>query len=359
MNRKGGLDMKHKLGIIGYGGMGDWHYRSVRDLIADIEVKGIYDIREEACIKAKENHLYVYNSLDELLKDEEIDMVTIAVPNNFHKEYSIQCLRHGKNVICEKPVTMNGNELREIIEVAKETEKLFTIHHNRRWDKDYKIVKEIFDHNLIGKPYFIESRVQGSGQMLHGWRGYKENGGGMLYDWGVHLLDQLLQLIDSPVISVTPHLIQLFNNEVDDNFKVIILFENGISALVEVATNCFSNQPRWHICGSDGTAVIHNWECEGEIVKLANKEVLKWENDIVYTAAGPTRTMAPRPDYTKQILPLPEIETSWTDFYHNVIDVLEEKADLIVKPEQVLRVMTLIDFIFATVEEGMPSNCRL
>jgi scyllo-inositol 2-dehydrogenase (NADP+) len=351
--------MKHKLAIIGYGGMGGWHHQSIVKSIPNLMVKGVYDLREEACEKARNNGLYVYRQLEELLQDQEIDLVTIAVPNNFHKDYSISCLRAGKNVICEKPVTMNSNELREIMRVAKETGKLFTIHQNRRWDRDYKIIKQLFRDGSIGKPYFIESRVQGSGQMLHGWRGYKINGGGMLYDWGIHLFDQLLDLIDSPIVSVAPHLVQLFNQEVDDNFKVLLTFENGMSALVEVATNCFVNHPRWHICGSEGTVVIRDWECNGEIVTLANKEVLKWEDDIVYTAAGPTRTMAPRPDYTKKSISLPQIETSWTDFYNNIMEVLDHKAELIVTPEQALRVMTLIDLVFLAANEGKPVSCRI
>ncbi len=351
--------MGHKLAIIGYGGMGDWHYRSVTDSIDSAMVKGILDIREEACRKAEENGLHVYQSLEELVRDPEIDLVTIAVPNDFHKDYSIACLRGGKNVVCEKPVTMNAEELKEIIAVAKETGKLFTIHQNRRWDRDYRIIKQLYQDGTIGKPYFIESRVQGSGQMLHGWRGHKVNGGGMVYDWGVHLFDQLLNLIDSPVVSIAPHLVYLFNHEVDDNFKVLLTFENGISALVEVATNCFINQPRWHMCGSEGTVVIKDWECNGEVVSLANKDALKWENDIVYTAAGPTRTMAPRPDETKKFSPLPQVETSWSEFYNNIVNVLDGKAELIVKPEQALRVMTLIDAIFLAARDGKPVSCRI
>lgn len=351
--------MKHCLAIIGYGGMGDWHYRNITERIPEIQVKGIYDIREEAIDKAGENGLYCYKTITELLSDNDIDLVTIAVPNNFHKELAIACLIHGKNVICEKPVTMNAAELEEIMAVSKETGKLFSIHQNRRWDKDYKIVQKILEEGTIGTPYYIESRVIGSGRAMHGWRGYSVNGGGMVYDWGVHLFDQLLDLIKSPVVSVSAHLFSVFSKEVDDNFKVLMRFENGISALVEIATNCFIAQPRWHVCGQDGTFVITNWECEGKIVKLASNEVLKWENDIVYTAAGPTRTMAPRPDDTTKQLPLPEVETSWTDYYNNIVDVLDNGAELIVKPEQALRVMKLIDLIFASAKEEKPVVCKI
>lgn len=154
--------MKHTLAVIGYGGMGSWHCQNVAEKIPQIQVKGIWDIREEARDKAKENDLYPYSSLEELLQDEEVDLVTIAVPNNFHKDLAIACLRAGKNVVCEKPVTLNAKELEEIIAVSKETGKLFSVHQNRRWDKDYRIIRKIIEDGKLGTPYFIESRVQGS-----------------------------------------------------------------------------------------------------------------------------------------------------------------------------------------------------
>ncbi len=351
--------MQHNLAIIGFGGMGVWHYENISAKIPGISVKGIYDIRKDACEKAIENNLIVYSSLDELLKDKQIDIVTIAVPNNFHKEYAITCLLAGKHVICEKPVTMNAEELEDIIKVSQQCQKLFSIHQNRRWDKDFVIVKEILEQNLIGEPYFIESRVQGSRGAMHGWRGYKVNGGGMVLDWGVHLLDQLMMLIDSPVISVGSHLFSIFSNEVDDNIKILIRFENKVSAVLEMATNCFINHPRWHVSCTDGTAVVDNWSCEGRIVQLNTDEKMEWADDIVYTEAGPTRTMAPRPAQTTQILPLPEVKTEWTDYYNNILDVLDNNEELIVKPEQALRVMKVIDLIFEADKKNETIKCNI
>lgn len=351
--------MTYKMAIIGYGGMGAWHQRNVDERIQGVSVKGIYDIQESAQQKASDNGFIVYQSLEELLADPEIMLVTIAVPNNFHKEYAIKALEAGKHVVCEKPVTMNAIELEEIIAVANETKKLFSIHQNRRWDKDFRIVKKIQEDNLLGEIYFIESRVQGSGRMLHGWRGHAQNGGGMLYDWGVHLLDQLLWLDSSPVVSVSVQLAHVYYQEVDDNFKVFLTFMNGRSALVEVSTNCFINQPRWHISGKDGTAIIQDWDCNGEMVTVVGENKLTWEDDIVYTAAGPTRTMAPRPEETKKKMPLPEVDTDWSLYYKNIIAVIEGKEELIVKPEEALRVMRLIDIIFECAHTGKPVSCKI
>ncbi len=351
--------MKYSLAIIGYGGIGSWHCANIREKIADITVKGALDIREEAREKAKSDGLIVYETLDELLSDREIDIVTIATPNDSHKDYVIACLRSGKNVVCEKPATMNPKDLEEIIAVSKETGKLFSVHHNRRWDKDYRIIKEILSSGQIGKPYFIESRVQGSRGAMHGWRSYKINGGGMVLDWGVHLLDQVMLLNETPVVSVGAHLFSIFSDEVDDNIKIFIRFEDGVSVVLEMSTNCFINHPRWHVTCTDGTAVVENWKCDGKIVQLATDSKMEWADDIVYTEAGPTRTMAPRPVHTTAELPLPEVETDWAEYYKNIIDVLSNDAELLVKPEQVLRVMRVIDLIFKADEAGTAISCNL
>ena len=351
--------MAHKLGIIGYGGMGGWHHENVAERLDSIEVKGVWDIREEARAKAVEKGLLAYESAEALLADPELDMVTIAVPNDFHRDLAIASLCAGKTTICEKPVTLNAAELEDIIAVADETGSLFTIHQNRRWDKDYCIVKELINSGAVGTPYFIESRVQGSRGAMHGWRGHKLNGGGMLLDWGVHLLDQMMNLIDSPVVSVQAHLFNIFTPEVDDNIKLLLRFENKTSALLEMATNCFVNLPRWHVSGTGGTAVVEDWACKGQLVKLSQDGDLAWADDIVYTEAGPTRTMAPRPEHTTQVLPLPEVKPDWTDFYKNVVDVLDNGAPLLVTPQQALRVMKVIDLLFESEAQGKSMECNI
>ncbi len=349
----------HITAIIGFGGMGGWHLSTIRDRVPELTVKGVYDIRPQAAQKAQEEGLYAYQSSEELLEDREVQLVIIAVPNNFHKDYAIRCLRAGKHVICEKPVTMNARELEEILEVQKETGKVFTVHQNRRWDRDYATVRSILSQGTVGAPYFIESRVQGSRRAMFGWRGHKPNGGGMLYDWGVHLLDQLMDLILEPVTSVTAHLVTVFSDEVDDNCKILLEFESGISALVEVSTNCFINLPRWHISCAGGTIAVEDWDCRGEIVQLAQDGEMSWEDDIVYTSAGPTRTMAPRPAHTTRRLQLPKIESDSADYYCNVAAVIEGKEELIVRPEQCLRVMKVIDLAFLSHEKGVGLACHI
>lgn len=351
--------MQIGMGIIGYGGMGSWHHQNIEKSVPEIKVLAAYDVREEALEKAKEAGLTAYDTLEALLADPAIALVTVATPNDRHKDLVITALRAGKNVVCEKPVTMDAAELEELIAVSKETGKLFSIHQNRRWDKDYRIIRKVLESGQIGKPYFIESKVQGSRQSMHGWRGRKENGGGMLLDWGVHLIDQLMDMIDSPVVEVQGHLLSIFTPGVDDNIKVTLRFENGVSAMLEMATNCFINAPRWHVSCDNGTMVIDDWSCQGRMVQLSESGEMTWEDDIVYTEAGPTRTMAPRPAYTTKELPLPEVTTDWSEYYKNIAGVLDGTAELIVRPEQALRVMNVIDLLFASEQDRCGKACKI
>jgi scyllo-inositol 2-dehydrogenase (NADP+) len=353
------MSTKHKLAIIGFGGMGGWHARNITEKVQEIEVVGAWDVSPEALAKAEEMGIKAYKSQKELLADDSIDIVTIATPNDFHKQIAIDAMNAGKGVVCEKPVTLNAAELEEIMYVAEKTGKLFSVHQNRRWDKDYLIIKNIIESGEIGKPYFIESRVQGSRRSMHGWRGHKLNGGGMVLDWCVHLLDQLMMMIDSPVVSVTAHLFYLYSDEVDDNDKIMIRFENGISAVIEMSTNCLINHPRWHITCTDGTAVVENWACEGRIMQLRTDSAMEWADDIVYTEAGPTRTMAPRPKHTMEELPLPQVSSDWSEYYKNIAAVMDGKEELIVKPAECLRVMKVIDAVFESQEKGCSISCRI
>ena len=345
--------MSHVMGIIGFGGMGSYHFSQIRERLGGVvTVKGVFDVREERQQFAVENGLVAYGNRVSLLSDPEIDLVLVATPNNYHKEISIDALRHGKNVICEKPVALNSVELLEILAAAKECGRLFTVHQNRRWDCDYRIISEIVKSGLIGKPYMVESRVQGSKRVLQEWRGRAENGGGMIYDWGIHLLDQIMWLDRSPVKEVFCDAFSIFTKEVDDNFKAIIKFESGLNAMLQVDTNCFINQPRWHLLCEDGTAVIEDWSCNGRVVRLKDDTELAWDNVIVYTEAGPTRTMAPRPRETTEELPLPSVDSDWADFYRNVTAAIDGKEELTVKPAEVLRVMRVIDALFRSAKEG-------
>ncbi|OPJ63247.1 Gfo/Idh/MocA family protein [Clostridium oryzae] len=339
--------MKCKTAVIGYGGMGSWHAQQLRTM-QEMELCGIYDIAPEPSNRARKNGIYAYETFEQLLEDKEVSLVVVAIPNDLHKEVSIKAMEAGKNVICEKPVALNSQELQEMVAASKRCGKLFTVHQNRRWDEDFLVVKKLYDEGTLGKIFNIESRVHGSRGIPGDWRNTKEHGGGMVLDWGVHMLDQILMLTKKRIISTYAELTNITNEEVDDGFKILLKFEDGLSCQVEVGTSNFINLPRWYVQGENGTALIEDWDINGKLVKVSDWE--KRDAVPVVTAAGLTKTMAPRTDDTIKEYKLPRIKSDVRDFYRNVVKSIEKEEEQLVKHDELMRVMKLMETVFQSAE---------
>ncbi len=340
---------KCRIAIIGYGGMGAFHASNIKKM-DELELVGAYDILPERGEAARKDGLHPYESLEALLEDDSIDLVTIATPNDVHKEISIKAMEAGKHVVCEKPVALNSAELAEMIEASKRNKVIFTVHQNRRWDEDYLVIKKIYDEGRLGRVFNIESRVHGSRGVPGDWRKQKEKGGGMVLDWGVHLFDQLLMMIDQKITSVYATLNYVTTIEVDDGFRAVLTFENGLSCLVEVGTSNFITMPRWYMLGENGTAIVNDWDLSGKIVMVTDWE--KKDAAPVVTAAGLTKTMAPRTEETIKEFPLPKVKSDAKDFYRNVVRAIAGEEEQIVKHHEVVRSMKLMEAVFRSAESG-------
>ena len=343
------------MGIIGWGGMGHYHEKIAREKLTRLQTKGAYDIDPAKKPDILSHGLIAYDTAEDLIRDPEIDLVVITTPNDSHKDYSIRALKAGKHVLCEKPVMMNGAELEEVLAVAKETGKIFTVHQQRRWDRDFLIVKDVLRSGVIGKPFFIESRVNGARGIPDDWRCYKATGGGLVLDWGVHLIDQLLTLIDSPVTEIYAQVLNLKYEEVDDNFKMMLRYANGMGALIEVGTCHFIPQPRWYVNGGAGTLVIKDWASGADIVQELESD-MQWEHGVVHTAAGPTRTMAARPEDSTveshiDILP----HTCNYLLQEQLLDAMEsgDYSKVAVQPDHLRRSMKVMEAAFRSSAEGV------
>lgn len=131
--------------VIGYGGMGSYHAHNLIPAESTrVQAVGTYDISGERQQISQGKGLRIYESLEEVLKDGNIEAVLIATPNDSHKEIAIKALRAGKHVVCEKPVAMNTRELDEILAVAEATGNVFMVHQNRRWDPDFLIIRQLY-----------------------------------------------------------------------------------------------------------------------------------------------------------------------------------------------------------------------
>ena len=340
-----------KLAICGYGGIGSHHAKVIiPDTSKFIDVIGTFDIREERQKLAENDGYKSYLSYEELLSDEQVDVVLIATPNDVHKDLSIQALKAGKHVICEKPVTLTSQELQAILGVEEETGKTFMVHQNRRWDDDFLTIKNLYDNKQIGELFHIESRVHGANGIPGDWRSEKQFGGGMLYDWGVHLIDQILDMVNSPLESVFSDMSFVLGHDSDDGFVSHMRFKNGVTALIEVGTTNFITLPRWYVKGLNGNAVIHDWNLNGEMIKRNNENEYKAPKAIK-AGAGINKTMAPLNEFSivkdNRPVPLEKNESFYDNFYNSV----NKSSEIEVKNHEVMKVMKIIEAMFESYEQ--------
>ncbi len=343
--------MKKNLVVIGYGGMGSWHVQHAQKSDV-VNLLGIYDIDPKKTTLARERGIFAYDSLEEVLADERVDLVTVAIPNDSHLETVVKSLRAGKNVICEKPVAMNSEELDQMIAAAEESGKKFAVHQNRRFDVDFLAMKQIKESGELGSIINIESRIHGSRGIPSDWRGEKEHGGGMVLDWGVHLIDQLLQIFDEKIEKVYCTLDHITNNEVDDGFKLTIYFEGGKSAYIEVGTYNFIAMPRFYMRAEKGSAIITDWREKCKVAKCKywhESEVIPVE-----TAAGLTKTMAPRDSVTMDEYELEKPASDVHDYYRNFCAAIDGNATQLVTHLQMRRVMKVMEACFESDRLGKP-----
>ncbi len=335
--------MKKRCAVIGYGGQGAWHCDQI--LKSDVtELAGVYDIKEARRNAASDNGIFVYPSNEAIFADNNVDIVIVATPNDVHEDLVVNSLKSGKNVICEKPVALSVAEFDRMCEAAKKSGKAFTVHQNRRYDVDYLACLGVVNSGEIGDVIRIESRIHGSRGIPSDWRCHKAPGGGMVLDWGVHLIDQMLNLIPEKVVGVNCVCTHITNDEVDDGFRLELDFESGKTALVEVGTYNFLAMPRFYMQCKKGCLYLTDWQKKAHIAELTN-----WiEKDVtpVQNAAGITKTMAPRDELTLNEYDIERPTSDVHNFYRNFCSVIDGKESQIVTLPQVRRVLSVMEACF-------------
>jgi len=232
-----------------------------------------------------------------LIADPEVELVVISAPSNLHAELTIAALEAGKHVVVEKPMAMSAAEADTMLDAAERSGKLLTVFHNRRWDRDYQLVKKVVQERLLGDLFSIESRVMTYGpewatygvpEFNPAWRTQKAWGGGFLADWGPHLVEQCLDLTGEwPVSLVCQLRSQLWATEVDDYFFVRLTFPSGLLVTLEGSNNARIPLPRWFVVGREGTLVAEGaWGRWTDMrIRRAMAEVTM---DLVPQGVGPS-----------------------------------------------------------------------
>ena len=170
----------------------------------------------------------------------------------------------------------------------------------------------------------------------------------MMYDWGVHIIDRIIKMVGQAPQSVFCDLKYITNEECDDNVFVYLTFKDGLTARLEVDTCHFVSLPLWNLFADHGSAEIHNWNCDGKMMRLSS-----WQDKDalpIVAGSGLTKTMVPRTKEALTELPLPRFDFDRNALYRNFVETCQGKAEPIVTNEHAVRVLKVIEACFESAK---------
>src|SRR5215467_10609647 len=236
-------------------GIGDITTRRVIPAIQAESRSRLYGLVTRDPAKAEKFGVRAWTTLEDALTDPAIDAVYVGTPVFLHAPQTIEALRAGKHVLCEKPMAMNEPEACSMVQAAEESGKTLGVAYYRRCYPKVQRAKELIAAGAIGQPVFAEltNHMWFDGGGHRGWLfDPAKAGGGPLLDIASHRLDVLNYLFGRP-LRVTGQLSNVVHHyAVEDNATVMIEYESGVRGVVDVRWHSKINRDECRIRGTDG-----------------------------------------------------------------------------------------------------------
>lgn len=249
-----------KTGIVGIGRIAEAHINELSALPEKFQLIAVADNAPERLenLPEKVKDLLKYPSLEKMLGNPDIEMVTICTRHTDHVPMALKIMEAGKIAVVEKPVATSVAEMELLREAEKKHPGKLFFRHNRRFEPAFRKAKQLVDSGLIGEIQYIKLYRSVGFCRRNDWMTMTEFYGGLLPNWGPHLIDQALQFLDSPVKDLwadVRHVISIGDG--DDLFKILLKAENGRLADIEVTGANTMPGREMEIIGSRGTLVYN------------------------------------------------------------------------------------------------------
>lgn len=340
---------KVRIGVIGTGGIANGAHLPGYALIPDeCEIVALCDIDPKALEKTLQKYP-VKNTFDDhqkMLEMDEIDAVSVCTPNYAHYECTLNALKAGKHVLCEKPIAMNATEAKEMVATARKEGKILQIGYNSRFAPSNQALKRFVDAGELGDIYYARAqslRIRG----IPGWGVFidkEKQGGGPLIDIGVHILDLTLWLMGHPKpVAASGVTYQKFGKRgdivgfmgqwdykkftVEDFASALIRLDNGATIVLESSfvANIPEEVHNSTLLGTEGGATTSPFS----ITQERHKSVFSYEPKI----------------------PNPNINTHHAEM-KAFVECVRDKKEPLVTGEHGLMVAQIMDAIYKSSELG-------
>ncbi|TSC75460.1 MAG: dehydrogenase [Parcubacteria group bacterium Gr01-1014_30] len=292
-------------GVVGCGRIFPAHYAAIKK-DRDSQLIAVYDINSDAVRAVKEKFgVEAKNSLQELLSDPRVDVVTVCTPHHTHKDVILKVIETGKYCLCEKPICLTTKEGEEILTSPHYKDNVFVCYQNR-FNPAAQFLMKLLKKGILGQVKLCSASLRWwrDNSYFQDWHGDVEKVGGMGFNQGAHILDIMRQVCGMPLRVDRLAKPMRENSNVDDVLLANVVFDSGSYGNIELTT--FAPYKDWEVsllvAGEKGT------------IKIGGVSV----NKVEFLDVKDEELMKTYPQYSE------EIETGYGNSHPRVISALTE-----------------------------------
>lgn len=335
------------VGIAGFGMSAKTFHAPFLDLDPHFQIKKVFERTTEVA-KTIYPYVEVVHDFNALLTP-DIDLVIITTPNQTHYTLAKNAILAGKHVVVEKPLAITAQHALELDQLAQTHHVVLSVYQNRRWDSGALTIKKLIENNVLGDIVEYEIRYErfNPAKNKKAWKETGELGTGLVYDLGVHLLDEIVDLFGIPTALYADVTKQNPNSASDDNFRITCYYD---SKKVILSSTKFARESAPHIIlqGKRGSYIKPKLDNQESLLIAGVKPEGHWNQEkeedwgILHT------------EIDKTIIrhKIASEKGNYRAYYDNIYAVLVHNAPLIVTAKQAYYVLRLIETVYESAKKG-------
>jgi scyllo-inositol 2-dehydrogenase (NADP+) len=283
----------------------------------------------------------VARSIEEVLADDSIDLVSICSPSATHFDYAKRTLLAGKNVLVEKPFTATAEEAEELIALSKKQGKILTVFQNRRFDSDFMTVQKVIEGGFLGEIVNFEIHFNRFKPVLNPkkWKEVVAPANGIIYDLGSHIIDQVITLFGVPQSVWGQTFTQREQSEIDDAFDIRMDY-GKLKITLKSSLLVREDSPRYIVYGTKGSFVKYGIDIQEDHLKAG---MLPTDTDFGVEPATNSGILNTEFNGLAFRGNVETLQGNWALLFQNLHDVIVDGNELFIKPEEVLEQIKIIE----------------
>jgi predicted dehydrogenase len=344
---RGVVEPPIRVALVGFGTAGRYFHAPFIAADPDLKLEAVVTGNAERARQVTDEYpgVRVVPTLTELVAVEsDLDLLVVASPPAHHAEHARWAITRGVGVVLDKPMTLTAGEGAALAREARSAGVLLTVYQNRRWDDDFMALRRVVDTGAVGRVFRFESRFEWWKPLVAAtWKGTSgvEQGGGLLYDLGPHLLDQAIRLFGPARLRYVGARRLRASSASEDDVHIVLAHDSGVESDLSMSALVGVPLARFRLLGTDGA-----WTSDGLDPQEAALKAGLRPGGPEFAPPGHRHGWLGRGDHRERL----QLEPGgYGHFYRAVAESLTTGSPPPVDPTDALEVLGLIEEIHASI----------